>query len=58
MKALHFVGDPEGFEVTRERLMYGDRLTDRLLREDILGDLVLIVCDDLSRCLDVVCVER
>ena len=52
MKALHLVGDPEGFEVTRERLMYGDRLTDRLLREDILGDLVLIVCDDLPRSLD------
>ena len=31
MKALYFVGDPESFEVTRERLMYGDRLTDRLL---------------------------
>ena len=31
VKALHFVGDPEGFEVTRERLMHGDRLTDRLL---------------------------
>ena len=31
MKTLHLVGDPEGFEVTRERLMYGDRLTDRLL---------------------------
>ena len=52
MKTLHFVGDPESFEVTRERLMHGDRLTDRLLREDILGDLVLIVCDDLARSLD------
>ena len=31
VKALYLVGDPEGFEVTRERLMYGDRLTDRLL---------------------------
>ena len=31
VKTLHFVGDPESFEVTRERLMYGDRLTDRLL---------------------------
>ena len=31
MKALHLVGDPEGFEVTRERLMHGDRLADRLL---------------------------
>ena len=31
MKTLHFVGDPESFEVTRERLMHSDRLTDRLL---------------------------
>ena len=52
MKPLYLVGNPESFEVTRERLMYGDRLTDRLLREDILGDLVLIICDDLPRSLD------
>ena len=52
VQSLHFVGDPECLEISCEGFVHGDGLADRFLGEDFLGDLVLIVRDDLPCGLD------
>ena len=46
MEALNLFASPERLEIACERLVYLDGITDGLLGEDLLGDLVLIVCYD------------
>ena len=46
MEALDLLACPERFEIARERLVYSDRITYGLFGEDLLGDLILIVCYD------------
>ena len=48
VEALNLFASPERLEIACERLVYLDRITDGLLGEDLLGDLILIVCYDPS----------
>ena len=52
VQSLHFVGDPKCLKVTCEGFMHGDGFANRFLGENFLGNLVLIVRDDLPCSLD------